>query len=459
MQDEKGQKAATSWSNLKFIAVDINQIENIVDDQTVATSIKFSGTDADHHDKEVNIVTVDVKKLLPTGPKNFSWKSGAPITGNTLTLFMTPSATLGGAEDWTAEAAYGWVDMSTYCNNLNANYRFRFADANVLNDGAYENAVDVPTTPATSGKSVYVMNTATGEANDGNGFLFGLQGPADAGLIAAGADTYVNGTKTSGLKVQYTYATAISRKYTTSMQAPTRPTVDIPTNVTTAKFTYALATSTYRPVRYDVVKTWTAASATPTVYYGGTWTTASSDYVLYYDGTVLGGNAFQPAIVAPLFPTDNDGTDNDAWRWNATDAAIAAPGNIWTQQLAYENAADKVAITGAAGCAVLASTGYASRIVLDNFLISENSEVPAYNNIPFDYTTMMLNPVVSFKSDLTGVEEYYNATWNPTSKCVRFAPTGAANPVRKVASTLKIEANDAFGQDVIITVPITVAPY
>jgi len=460
LKDEKGKEKATSWSNLKYIAVEIKEIQNILDDATVATSIKFSGKDNDHHGKEVNIVTVDIKKLLPKGPKNFSWKTGAPITGNTLNLFMTPSATIGGPATWNASAKFGWVDMSTYCNNLNNNYRFRFADANVLADGAYK-ALDESTD--SKSKVVFVRKVKTGNANDGDNFLLGLQGPASL-LGATDPDTYVNGTKTSGLKVQYTYDSNISltRKADDSdFNAATAPTVDIPTTVTQAKFTYAYADNTYRTVKYESAKTWTAASGTPTTYYAGTWNAASDKYVLLYDQSDLNGIALQPAVTATTLPSDNKaGNDPAAYRWNAEDAAIVAPGNTWTAQATYETSGDRKAIIPAAGNAIGAyAAGYASIINLTKFVIVNNSQYDASNNIPFATGMFVAAPTITFKSDVNQVNnEYYTADLNWGVGVLRFAVTAPAPaiPTVDVAATVVLTGKDAFGQDQVITLPFTI---
>jgi len=476
---------ASKWSEVAYMAASVDNIDDIVDGETVATNVTLTVADNDHHGQTAYKIGLSIKKdVVPAKASTFSWKSGLDITGGVLTVYATPyDAT--NAVKWDVAASYGLIDFAALTNNIDANYSIELSDANVLNDGKFEKvdtykaqrndgaSVAKATAEAnkiTTGKKVVLTNAAdyaTGTPyqgltyNDNAGFVLKLQGPDyNDGVTWVGAKgSYVNGTHTSNIKVVYSYPVALSR--TSTSGAAVNYKSEVGTEVSKVKFSYDTYGVNFRWAKYQYAKAWNAGEVvgSGTVYKVTSWGT-SSDYKLQWGKTA--GLAFGYSAVAVAKPTAQiagnavDPNTGYEYQFDGTDNALLITGvTPWNHSLDYTFPVGGITV----------ATGANAALDLTKLLVAEYSEgstglfVPA-RLLPIlasDGTTTAV--AGKLLSDRNSVAEYYNAlTYYPAVGQIGIGTTVTEGPIIKVPSKLFITGMDCFGQEIKITLPITVEP-
>ena len=457
---------ATKFSEINYVAVVMNNPGMIVDEATLVTDITgIYGEDTDHHNAKVNSLSLTVKKVMPTKPEGFSWKSGLAMTGDDLTLFFNPNASGIGNypanatnNGWAAASAWGCVDLSTLFNtgaSTLANYRFVFdsADANEVASTATtaDPTVFVSSTGAVS-KTSYSATTTT------TPWILALPSAYNVGTtkawnLATATNTILDGTHTSGLTVQYKYAD-LSLSYgtyktgatttATGFYKDTDPFTGISVAVAAAAggnnggdfyaevdtkdvtFSYAVANQSYRWAQYNTCST-----------YNATWGSAKwnsgvyDNYEISYTNALTAKKGFLPATkhTDPAAIVAGAG-----WKYTTADAAIVnSANNAWTTTV--ETLAN----------------GTAEQIDLTKCLISVNTVDPSLNDKP--YTDYLVTELAVLKAN--GVNEYVVPTLGGTT--ITLAKQATA-PSVSVPSQLVISGTDSFGQEVEYTLPVTIVP-
>ena len=129
-KDKDGKDKAENWNEAKYISVWYNDVLNFVDNGTVSFTIKAEGK-VDGVDRVVNILTVNVTKVMPTvADLKYSRKDKQVIDG-TYTCYVDPSN--GKWVNAAVTADNGMKDLTTFANNVTTNYVWTFANA--LRDG------------------------------------------------------------------------------------------------------------------------------------------------------------------------------------------------------------------------------------------------------------------------------------------------------------------------------------
>ena len=434
LKDQDGT-AATSWSDINYIAVTVNNVEDIVDGATVLTDVTLQGEDLDHHNRVVNKLAITVTKNMPTGPTNFSWKSGADINSGILTLYMTPSATQTGASNnFAAYALYGWTSMEALCNNVDDNYVFYFKDADATKSAGYDAKVKTAVTVQRVGAGNFDADDYVITLPAQHNVTYLKYGTADA------INSYINGSKTSDLTVKYQYTEKISRKYTDgAFQANTAPLVTVnQSEVSKVKFSYEIADDTYRWAKYNYVASWTPADIT------AKYTLAASDkYVVGFNDAVCAIGNKNIDSYQDYYGTGAAG-DWYAYQYVSADALF---GGVLSAYVAG------LTIDWTAGSNSGLET---ASIDLTKLVICENEKFDA--KAAFDGGILLdLASTDCTVTSSNGVAEYMNATVTAAG-VVTFAAKAVDAPIRNISSTLNLNAYDAFGQKVEIKLPITVIP-
>lgn len=125
-QDEKCTKAATDWSNAKYIKVSLNRAQYFVDGETFAVVIK-----ANDGIRDVNVLTVNVTKVMPTTAKEIIFKAGQLVNG-VYTCYVDPNSV--SQPDWTTAATYGYKALENAVTGLDNNFVWTFASAKKENN-------------------------------------------------------------------------------------------------------------------------------------------------------------------------------------------------------------------------------------------------------------------------------------------------------------------------------------
>ena len=108
---------ATNWSNLAYVKVIVNNVEDWVDGSTLNFSLK--GVNPANNNKVMNQLNIKfTKKLITTMPTGVTWSwraNQAPDNNNVLTLYMLPdNATAAGTYPGGEPAAPAWNDIANW---------------------------------------------------------------------------------------------------------------------------------------------------------------------------------------------------------------------------------------------------------------------------------------------------------------------------------------------------------
>ena len=133
---DKNKNACSDWSSAKYIKIKLNSMTDFMDNATVSITIEDvvrdnAGALIGYVDRTVNTLNVNVTKVMPDAEATleatkYSRKDKQVIDG-TYTCYVDPSC-----GDWTKASVdkdNGIKDLTTFANNVNANFVWNFADA------------------------------------------------------------------------------------------------------------------------------------------------------------------------------------------------------------------------------------------------------------------------------------------------------------------------------------------
>lgn len=130
LDKEDAQTTVSNWNKAKYIKISFNDVQNFLDGETFTVVIKAKDAENVH---EVNVLTLNVTKVMPTQYEGVAFKAGQLTKSGVYTCYVDPDDTT--SPVWSTASNYGYKSLGNAVTGMDdANFEWVFANAARGND-------------------------------------------------------------------------------------------------------------------------------------------------------------------------------------------------------------------------------------------------------------------------------------------------------------------------------------